>query len=73
MAKAEKKAIISTMIKSLKLQKKCVLADLDCKGLNKEQEAYLAYLRSGIDIGFTCAIETLKDERDAVSGIVDCE
>lgn len=70
MTKAEKKAIISTMIKSLKLQKTCVLADLDCKGLNKEQEAYL---RSGIDIGFTCAIETLKDERDVVSGIVDCE
>lgn len=70
MTKKEKKAIISTMIKSLKLQKKCVLADLDCKGLNKEQESYL---RSGIDIGFTCAIETLKDERDAVSGIVDCE
>ena len=70
MTKKEKKAIISTMIKSLKLQKNCVLADLDCKGLNKEQESYL---RSGIDIGFTCAIETLKDERDAVSGIVDCE
>jgi hypothetical protein len=70
MTKEEKKAIISTMIKSLKLQKKCVLADLDCNGLNKEQEAYL---RSGIDIGFTYAIETLKDERDAINGVVDCE
>ena len=70
MTKKEKKALLSAMIKALKLQKKCILVNSDYGNLNKEQRAFV---ESGIDIGFTCAIETLKDERDVVSGIVDCE